>query len=56
VLVVDSAMRVFQPRGWEAEAAAAMRNPNILVYDRATSQLAMIRKAGADGDRLHFPN
>jgi hypothetical protein len=33
-----------------------MRNPNILVHDRATLQLAMIRKAGRDGARLQFPN
>jgi hypothetical protein len=32
-----------------------MRNPNILVHDRATFQLAAIRKAGDSPDRLEFP-
>ncbi len=56
VLIVDSAMRVYLAPAWDADAAAAMRNPNILVHDRATFQLAMIRKAGTDGGRLQFPN
>lgn len=56
VLIVDSAMRVYLPPAWDADARAAMRNPNILVHDRATLQLAMIRKAGRDGARLQFPN
>ena len=56
VLIVDSAMRLYLPPAWDADARAAMRNPNILVHDRATLQLAMIRKAGRDGARLQFPN
>ena len=56
VLIVDSAMRPLLPPSWDADAAAAMRNPNILVHDRATFQLAMIRQAGADGGALQFPN
>ena len=56
VLIVDSAMRPLLPPSWDADAAAAMRNPNILVHDRATFQLAMIRQAGTDGGALQFPN
>jgi hypothetical protein len=56
VLIVDSAMRAFLPPAWAGDAPAAMRNPNILVHDRTTLQLAMIRKAGTDGDGLQFPN
>jgi hypothetical protein len=54
-LIVDSAMRVYLAPAWAADAAAAMRNPNILVCDRATSQLGMVRKAGT-GVWLEFPN
>lgn len=56
VLIVDSAMRGFLPSSWAADAAAVMRNPNVLVHNRATVKLAIIRKAGMDGDRLQFPN
>jgi hypothetical protein len=56
VLIVDSAMRPLLPPAWDADAAAAMRNGNILVHHRATFQLAMIRKAGTDAARLQFPN
>jgi hypothetical protein len=56
VLIVDSAMRGFLPPEWDGGAAATMRNPNILVYDRATSQLAILRKPGRDWDGLQFPN
>jgi len=55
VLIVDSVMRPLLAPGWEEEAAGAMRNPNILVHDRATFQLAAIRKAGDSPDRLEFP-
>jgi hypothetical protein len=56
VLIVDSAMRPLLPPSWDADAAAAMRNPNILVHDRATFQLAMIRQAAKNGGALQFPN
>jgi hypothetical protein len=56
VLIVDSAMRAFLAPAWAGTAAVEMRNPNILVHDRASHKLAMIRKAGTDGDRLQFPN
>ena len=56
VLIVDSAMRGFLAPGWDADAAATMRNPNILAYDRTTAQLTILRKPGTNGDGLHFPN
>jgi hypothetical protein len=56
VLIVDSAMRACLAPAWESDAAAAMRNPNVLVYDRATLQLAIVRGAGTDGGGLQFPN
>jgi hypothetical protein len=56
LLVVDSVMRPLLAPGWEADAAAAMRNPNILVHDRATFRLAAIRKAGENTHQLQFPN
>jgi hypothetical protein len=55
VLIVDSVMRPLLAPGWDEEAASCMRNPNILVHDRATFQLAAIRKAGDSPDRLEFP-
>jgi hypothetical protein len=54
VLIVDSAMRACLATAWEGDAAAAMRNSNILVYDRATLQLGIVRGTGADGGGLQF--
>ena len=56
VLIVDSAMRACLAPAWESDAAAAMRNSNILVYDRATLQLAIVRGTGANGGGLQFPD
>ncbi|MCU1236933.1 MAG: hypothetical protein JWP63_4900 [Candidatus Solibacter sp.] len=56
VLLVDSVMRPLLATGWDADAARCMRNPNILVHDRTTFQLAAIRKAGEAADKLQFPN
>jgi hypothetical protein len=56
LLVVDSAMRPLLAAGWDADAAAVMRNANILVHDRATHKLGVIRKAGGPSDGLQFPN
>ena len=39
VLIVDSACLRLLPRDWQAEAASTMRNPQILVHDRATYKL-----------------
>jgi hypothetical protein len=39
VLVVDSASVATLPRDWKAEAAKVMRNPEILIHDRASYQL-----------------
>src|SRR4051794_128212 len=56
LLILDSAMRALLAPGWDTEAAVSMRNANILVHDRATFQLAAIRKVGDSLDRLQFPN
>ncbi len=56
VLIVDSSMRACLAPAWEVDAATTMRNPNILVYDRATLQLAIVRGAGMDGGGLQFPD
>jgi len=53
LLIVDSGMLPFLPRGWEDEAVKVMRNPNIMIYDRAIYKLRIVRKVGAT-DRLEF--
>jgi hypothetical protein len=39
VLIVDSASLVTLPNSWQMEAAKVMRNPQILVHDRASYKL-----------------
>ncbi len=39
VLIVDSASLAALPRDWQVEAASTMRNPQILVHDRASYKL-----------------
>jgi hypothetical protein len=41
VLIVDSACLALLPKDWQVEAASTMRNPQILVHDRATYKLLM---------------
>ena len=55
VLIVDSMLRGKLCAGWEQSCAATMRNANILVHDRADSQLGILRRA-AVGEGLQFPN
>jgi len=54
LLLVDSAMRPFLPQGWDAQAAAAMRSPNIVVHNRTNFTLSAIRKVGTDPSRFEF--
>ena len=54
ILIVDSAMRPLLASGWDASAAAVMRNVNILVNNRANFALSAIRKVGADPSRIEF--
>jgi hypothetical protein len=56
VLIVDSGLLPSLCEGWADQAAAAMRNPNIIVHDRATFKLRFVRRAGESRDRLEFPN
>ena len=53
-LLIDSAMLPLLPAGWQDTASDAMRNANILVHDRATFQLKVVRKVGEASDRLEF--
>jgi hypothetical protein len=39
---------------WQDVAAAAMRNANLLVHDRANFQLRVARKIGTNNARLEF--
>jgi hypothetical protein len=55
-LIVDGNILAQLRQGWEKEAAAAMRNPNILVHDPRSYQLRMVRKAGEGEHTLEFPN
>ena len=46
VLVVDSAVLPKLPQGWEKDARAVMRSPNIIVQDRATQKFIALKQAG----------
>ena len=39
IVVVDSARAETLPQGWQSTATKAMRNPQIMVYDRATGKM-----------------
>jgi hypothetical protein len=54
VLIVDSGVRPSLAAGWTDTASAVMRNPNILVFDRASARLNVLKQVGAGGDRLVF--
>jgi hypothetical protein len=54
LLIIDSGMMPFLSRGWEDAAAKVMRNPNIMVHDRTTYKLHIVRKVGEHDDRLEF--
>jgi hypothetical protein len=54
VLIVDSAMLPVLQTDWQDVAAAAMRNANLLVHDRANFQLRVARKIGTNNARLEF--
>ena len=53
-LIVDSELRPTLVSGWEETARRVMRNANILVYDRKTSNLMLIRKPGDSRTGLEF--
>jgi hypothetical protein len=53
-LIVDSELRRTLVSGWEETARRIMRNPNVLVYDRKTSNLMLIRKPGDSRAGLEF--
>jgi len=49
LLIVDSDALAALSRNWQAEAAVAMRNANILVWDRSRERLGALRTAGPAG-------
>ena len=44
----------FLASGWDTEAAEVMRNANILVHDRQTFRLLILRKVGTNQGRIEF--
>jgi hypothetical protein len=55
LLIVDSEALASLPSGWQDEAASAMRNANILVFDRGKEKLGALRTAGEVPGQLAFP-
>ncbi len=56
VLIVDSKAISALGAGWQEDAVAAMRNANILVYDRTREKIGAWRTAGVVPGRIEFPN
>ena len=56
LLVVDSGILPRLMKGWEGLAPVTMRNANIVVHDRTTHKLMVVKTAGATKGRLEFPN
>jgi len=56
LLIVDSALLPALAPRWQDTASQVMRNANILVQDRASFQLRIVKKAGASRDSLDFSN
>ena len=54
LLLLDSGVLPSLAQGWEQMAADVMRNANILVHNRQTYQLCIVRKVGASPDRIEF--
>ncbi len=54
LLLVDSGVLPSLAQGWEQMAADVMRNVNILVHNRQTYQLCVVRKVGTSRDQIEF--
>jgi len=54
LLIVDSAMLAHLHKGWDKTAQEAMRNPNILVHDRKSFKLVVVRAAGETKGKIEF--
>ena len=54
VLLVDSAMAAHLEKTWQDAVVPVMRNANILLHDRASFKLRILRKVGDRADRLEF--
>jgi len=55
LLLVDSHAVASLPSSWTTDAGAIMRNPNILVWDRARNRMGALRTAGEVPGRIEFP-
>lgn len=55
ILVVDSDAIAVLPPGWAVDAAIAMRNANILAYDRGRHKIGALRTAGEVPGKIEFP-
>ena len=56
VLIIDGAMQHLLAEDWQETACSVMRSPNILVHDRDTFQLRILRKFGEQMGTLGFVN
>ena len=54
VLIVDSGVRPALGSGWADKAAGAMRNANVLVFDRINARLTVLKQVGRRTDQLEF--
>jgi hypothetical protein len=54
VLIVDGSALTTLPKGWADDAAVAMRNANILVFDRTRARIGALRTAGEVPGRVEF--
>jgi hypothetical protein len=55
VLIVDSAVLPRLPKEWAKPAGEAMRNPNILLFDRGQQKFLLARTAGTVKGKMEFP-
>ena len=55
LLIVDSAVVRGLPKEWGLASSAVMRNPNIILMDRATQKFLLLRTAGETKGKIEFP-
>jgi hypothetical protein len=55
ILLVDSNAIATLPADWAEDAAAVMKNPNVLVFDRSRHKIGVLRTAGEVPGRIEFP-
>ena len=52
---MDSAVVRGLPKEWGLASSAVMRNPNIILMDRATQKFLLLRTAGETKGKIEFP-